>query len=274
MSAEPTDVNRVLWDARAAVHGQDAYYDSAALVAGKDSLTVEEEAAIAAAVGDVAGIEIVHVQCHIGHDTISLARRGARMTGVDFSSTSLVKAAGLAEQAGVEVSWVQADARDLPASLHGRFDLAYSTMGVLCWIDDIAAWMRSVASVLRPGGRLVLIDTHPLTNMVADEPPFSLDFPYAFDGPHEFDEPGSYANPDAEVAATKSVEFAHSLGEIVTAAVAAGLCVDVLTEHLEATQAPREHVLVREADGLLRLRVDSKPLPILFTLIATRGSMP
>jgi SAM-dependent methyltransferase len=158
--------------------------------------------------------------------------------------------------------------------LHARFDLAYSTMGVLCWIDDAGAWMRSVASVLRPGGRLVLIDTHPLTNMVADEPPFSLDFPYAFDGAHKFDEQGSYANRDAEVAATKSVQFAHSLGEIVTAAVAAGLRIELLTEHLEATHAAREHVLTREADGLVRLRVDSKVLPILFTLIATRDSTP
>src|SRR5579864_3364091 len=124
MSAEPTDVNRVLWDARAAVHGQDAYYDSAALVAGKDSLTVEEEGAIASAVGDVAGLEVVHVQCHIGHDTISLARRGARVTGIDFSTGSLAKAAVLAEQAGVEISWVHADARDLPVRLHASFDLA------------------------------------------------------------------------------------------------------------------------------------------------------
>lgn len=267
-------MNRALWDALAKVHGQDDYYDSAALVAGKDSLTVEEEAAIAAAVGDVSGLEVVHVQCHIGHDTISLARRGARLTGVDFSTVSLAKAAALAEQAGVEIAWVHADARELPVTLHGRFDLAYATMGVLCWIDDIAAWMRSVASVLRAGGRLVVIDTHPLTNMVADEPPFSLDFPYAFDGAHEFDEQGSYANRGAVIEATRSIQFAHSLGEIVTSAVAAGLRIDVLTEHLEATQAAREHVLAREADGLLRLRVDSQPLPILFTLIATRDSAP
>ncbi len=109
------DVNRAHWDALAAVHGQDAYYDKEALVAGRDSLS--EHAA--AAVGDVTDLDVLHLQCHIGFDSISLARRGARVTGVDFSPRSLAAAAELAERAGVEIEWVQADATALLKDYNG-----------------------------------------------------------------------------------------------------------------------------------------------------------
>jgi SAM-dependent methyltransferase len=190
--------------------------------------------------------------------------------GVDFSPVALAKAAELAARAGVEARWVQADASRIPPELHGRFDLAFATVGVLCWIEDVSAWMRSVAATLRTGGHLVLIDIHPLLNMVANEPPFALDFPYAFDGPHRFNERGTYADPDAELPSTETVYYAHSLGEIVTAAIGADLRIDGLTEHLGATKAPRPLLLAREQDGRYRLRLDGQALPLLFALLATR----
>jgi SAM-dependent methyltransferase len=115
---------------------------------------------------DLRGRDVVHIQCHIGFDTIALARRGARVTGVDFSRASLAKAAELAERCGVEIEWVQANATALPDSLRGGFEVAYATIGAICWIEDIGAWMRSAAATLRPGGRLVLVEIHPLYAMV------------------------------------------------------------------------------------------------------------
>src|SRR4051794_27465855 len=156
--ADPVDTNRRYWNALADVHGQDAYYDSEALIAGESSLRDDEEAAVREAVGDVAGLDVVHIQCHIAHDSISLARRGARVTGVDLSPVALAKARDLAERCGVQLELVEGDAAALPSTLHGRFDLAYATIGVLCWIGDLGAWMRSAHAVLRPGGRLLLQD--------------------------------------------------------------------------------------------------------------------
>ena len=270
MSEDVRETNRAHWDALAAVHGQDDYYDAEALIGGADTLRGHEDAAVRKAVGEVAGLDVLHLQCHIGFDSISLARRGARVTGADFSPASLAKARALAERAGVEVEFVEADATALPDELHGRFDVVYSTMGVICWIEDLGAWMRSVHVALRPGGRLVLVEIHPLYNMVGGREPFALDFPYAFDGPRRFDEPGSYADASAEVDATATVEYAHSLGEIVTAAVGAGLRVDRLEEHLDAAVDGRGDVLPREADGRYRLRIDGELLPVLFTLQASR----
>lgn len=267
--ADPGTINEAHWDALAGVHGEgDAYYDVAALVEGRFALGAAERAAVALAAGDVAGRDVLHVQCHIGFDTIGLARMGARATGVDFSEASLAKARALAGRCGVDVAFVRGDSRDLPAELHGRFDLVYATIGVLNWIDDLDRWMRSARAALRPGGRLALVDIHPLLTAVSSIDPLVLDFAYGGGAEQRFDEPGSYADPDADVAATATVEWPHSLGEIVTAALGAGLRVVALREHLEADHDPRGRMLAREDDGLLRFRVSGVALPVLYTLIA------
>jgi SAM-dependent methyltransferase len=246
-------------------------YDSEGLIAGRRDLRAAEAAAVADAAPDLRGRDVVHIQCHIGFDTITLARRGARVTGVDFSRASLAKAAELAERCGVEIEWAQADATALPDRLHGGFDMAYATIGALCWIEDIGAWMRSAAATLRAGGRLVLVEIHPLYAMVeAAGEPLRLDFPYAFDGPRRFDEPGSYADPDAPVQFTAEVVYAHSLGEVINAAIASELQIDALHEHLETDLDPRGNLLTKGEDGRYRLEVSGERLPVLFTLIATR----
>ncbi len=116
--AEVVAVNRARWDAMAALHGEgrDHYYDVDALEAGKDSLVDVEQAAV----GDVAGLDVLHVQCHLGFDAVSLARRGARVTGVDFSPAALAKGRAIAARAGVEVEYVEADALARPPAQHGE----------------------------------------------------------------------------------------------------------------------------------------------------------
>jgi SAM-dependent methyltransferase len=158
-------VNRAHWDAMAAAHGQDAYYDTEALIGGADTLHEAEQAGVREAVGAVAGLDVLHLQCHIGFDAISLARRGARVVGADFSPASLEKARALARRCDVKVEFVEADATKLPVELHNRFDLVYATIGVIGWIDDLGAWMRSAASALRGGGKLLLVDLHPVYSM-------------------------------------------------------------------------------------------------------------
>ena len=261
-------LNRAHWDALARIHGQDTYYDTEALVAGADVLGDAE----AAAVGQVTNLDVLHLQSHIAFDSIALARRGARVTCVDFSGESLARAAELAERCGVTLELVQADAQALPESLHGRFDLVYSAVGVLGWIGDLDAWMRGAAAALRPGGRFVLVEIHPLLVMIESLDPLRIDFPYANDGPRRFDEPGSYADPEAAVTATARVEYGHSLGEVVNAAIAAGLRIDALHEHLDADRDGRGGLIPPDPDGRHRLRIDGELLPVLFTLLASRSA--
>ena len=272
--AEARAINRRHWESRAAFHGEggDAYYDVDRLTTGSGSLLDHEERALEEALGgrELADLDVVHVQCHIGFDAITLARRGARVVGYDFSATALAKARVLAERAGVDVTFVEADATAVPASLHDRFDLAWATIGVISWIRDLDAWMRQIAAVLRPGGRLVLVEIHPLYNMIESLDPFRVDMPYAYDGPQLDEAMGSYADPGADLTDNATVCYAHGLGEIITSAVTAGLRVVALHEHADVSMDPRGGVLLREADGRFRARVSNQVLPVLFTLIAER----
>src|SRR4051794_21832783 len=187
-------INRAHWDALAQAHGHgDPIYDVEALIRGRDTLAEAEAAGVREAVGAVAGLDVLHLQCHIGFDAISLARRGARVVGVDFSPASLEKARTLARRCDVAVRFVEAEAASLPVELHNRFDLVYSTIGVLVWIADVRAWMRSAAAALRGGGKLLLVDGHPLYTMIDTLDPLRLDMPYGGGAARAFDEPGSYA---------------------------------------------------------------------------------
>src|SRR5487761_2684773 len=179
---------------------------------------------------------------------------------------------------GLEVTTVLADARDLPGSLNDSFDLVYASIGVLNWIDDLDAWMSGVARVVRHGGALALVELHPLLAMIDTIEPLVLDFPYNFDGPHAFEGTGSYANRDADVA-WRTVQYAHGVAEVVTAAQRAGLRLRHLIEHTSMDFDPRGATGAGvESDGRFRVRLGdpasgasgAEPVPVLFTLVAER----
>lgn len=266
------DLNRSHWNELARAHGEgDRIYDVEALLAGEDSRTTPEREAIAAAIGELEGRRIMHLQSHIGFDAISMAKRGANVTAVDFSPTALAKARAFAQRCGVEIATVEAEATKLPADLDESFDLVYANLGAICWIEDLGAWMRAASGALVGGGKLVLVDLHPLAQMIDSVSPLKLGFTYGFGGRIEDDEHGTYADPDAEVEQTRSVSYSHSLGETFGAARAAGLEVEQLREHLELEfDCWGGGELTQEDDGLFRLRQDGQALPVLFTLIARK----
>lgn len=266
------DLNRRHWDELAEFHGKgDRIYDVEALMAGEDSRTAPEREAIAEAIGDLDGKRVMHLQSHIAFDAISMAKRGARVTAVDFSKVALTRARELAERAGVELETVEADATKLPPEIDERFDLVYANLGAICWIEDLEAWMRAARGALVSGGKLALVDLHPLGLMVESVEPLELGFTYSFAGRFEEDDHGSYADPNAEVADTTTVVYAHSIGEIFGAASSAGLEVEQLREHLELEfDCWGDGELKQEDDGLFRLRQDGYALPLLFTLIARK----
>jgi len=270
------------WEKLASLHGtgQDRYYDLDALVAGASLMGDEERRAIHRATNGtgVAGRDVLHLQCHLGCDAITLARAGARVTAVDFSPTALARVDDLARRCDVPVRTIESDSRELPHHLDGSFDLVYATIGVLCWIDRLDLWMQGATRVLRPGGRLILVELHPLLTMVDTVDPLVVDFPYNFDGPRVYSGTGSYAQPDADVAWT-TTQFGHGLAEVVTAALDAGLRLAYLEEHLSMSFDPRGmDPVVDEPDGRFRLRLGAgadgrgagEALPVLYTLIATR----
>ena len=183
--------------------------------------------------GDLSGLDVVHLQCHIGTDTISLARLGGRVTGVDFSPSALAVARELATAAGVDVRFVESELYSAVTAVEAQFDLVYTGVGALIWLPDIAGWARVVAALLRPGGRLYVRDGHPMLHTLydgVDDDVLRVTLPY-FEG-HAlrwFDEV-TYTDGDP-IASPEQYEWNHGIGEIVQAVIDAGLRVTALREN-------------------------------------------
>ena len=227
-------VNRANWDERAPAHVASPDYAVAQFVADPGFLSgvVRFDRP---RLGELAGLDVVHLQCHIGTDTLSLARLGARVTGLDFSAASLVQARRLAERTGAEIWFVESDVHRAPEVLgeHG-FDLVYTGIGALCWLPDIARWARTVAALLRPGGRLFVRDGHPMLFTIdeTDGARMGIEYPY-FERiePLVFDDATTYVQTDAVFTATQGMAWSHGIAETITALQQAGLEFVALAEH-------------------------------------------
>ena len=267
----PLDINREHWDTMARAHAQnDPFYDPAKLARGENLMSEAEQAAVDR-LGPLAGKRVMHLQCHLAFDAIWFAKQGARVTGVDLSPESLATAARFAADAGVDIEWVQADAQALPSSLDGRFDVVFASIGAICWIADMQAWMDGVSRVLAPGGSLVLVDLHPIVQMLSSTDPLVMDWPYAYDGPSLEVSSGSYTTPDAPVTDSSSVSYAHDLGEVVTTCIRAGMRIDALAEVHEMPYDPRRTLARRDEDGRYRVRLSGEySVPMVFSLEATK----
>jgi ubiquinone/menaquinone biosynthesis C-methylase UbiE len=148
--------NRKLWDTRVGLHVDSKFYDVPGFLAGKSSLCGIEVDEI----GPVAGKSLLHLQCHFGQDTLSWARQGANVTGVDFSSTAIAAARSLADQAGLAAEFIESDVLDLPKSLDSRFDIVFTSFGTIGWLPDLNRWAAGIRRALKPGGFFYMIDLH------------------------------------------------------------------------------------------------------------------
>lgn len=185
--------------------------------------------------GDVSGLRGVHLQCHIGTDTLSLHRLGARMTGLDFSPASLAQARQLADAVGADVTFVESEVyRALHVLPAGGFDLVYTGIGALPWLPDVRRWAGVVAALLRPSGRLFLREGHPMLWSLDENRTDHLliDYPYfETPAPLVFDEPGTYVRTDVTFTHNAEHSWNHGLGEVVTALLDEGMVLTQLVEH-------------------------------------------
>lgn len=243
-------VNRARWDELVDVHLASDMYDLTELRAGAGTLVPIDEAELPLIAPEGwHGLRVLHLQCHFGADTLTLAQRGATVVGLDFSMPAVKQARALAAE--LELSerarFVCANVYDARHALPEPegFDVVYTTWGTIGWLPDITEWARIIAWFLKPGGRLYFADGHP-SAFVFDEPqpgaPAALldggpaffppaRFGYFDDAPIDIDEEGDYADPDARITNTRTIEFMHPLGATITALIDAGLTIDFVHEH-------------------------------------------
>jgi SAM-dependent methyltransferase len=266
-------LNRDMWDERAPAHAASPDYQVQRFVDDPQHLS-DVVRFDQPRLGDIAGLRAVHLQCHIGTDTLSLARLGATMSGLDFSGASLEQARALATRCAIDIDFCEADVY-AAVEVFGpeSFDLVYTGVGALCWLPDLNGWARVIAELLRPGGRMFIRDSHPMLYSMDDSRDDGLlvtSYPY-FQAPEPliWDEEESYVQTDVVFRHTRAAEWTHGLGEIVTALLGAGLVLTGLSEH-DSVPWRALPQMVSEGGGEWQLPDHRERLPLTFTAQARK----
>ena len=270
------DVNKASWDERAPAHAQSPGYALDSFRSDPAFLSYVVQFDLPR-LGDISGLRGVHLQCHIGTDTISLARLGAKMTGYDFSPAALAEARKLNDELGAGVDFVEGDLYDAVAVLgKGQFDLVFTGIGALCWLPDIKRWAAVVSRLLRPGGRLFIREGHPMLWALADgrtDDLLVVEYPY-FETvePVVFDDAGTYVETEVEFQHNITHSWNHGLGEVVTALIAEGMQLTMLEEHdtVPWEALPGQMSIVPQTNHEWRLTEKPERLAHTYTLQAVK----
>lgn len=264
-----TEVNRESWNELTDLHRDAPFYDLAGFKAGRDRLRSVELSEL----GDVAGKSLLHLQCHFGLDTLAWARRGAVVTGVDFSDKSIALARALSVELDIPAAFCCSEICDLPDVLTGRFDIVFTSYGVLHWLPDLRRWAEIIAHFLKPGGVFYMVEDHPTFRIFRSTPDgeFRAERPYFFTPePEKQVSRTSYAS-DAEGEVRTTYVWNHGMGEILNSLVAAGLQIEFLHEFPFAARA-KFPFMVQAEDGWWRLPARHGTIPFLFSLQARKSS--
>jgi SAM-dependent methyltransferase len=264
--------NRALWDEWTPIHVRSAFYDVEGWKSGAKAdmypLVLEE-------VGDVAGKDLLHLQCHFGLDTLAWARRGARVTGIDFSEPAIEQARRLTAETGLDARFLVSDVYELPDHLEGDFDVVFTSLGALNWLPDGPRWAEVVGHFVRPGGFFYILEAHPFAWVFDDEdtatePRLAYHY-WPSPEPLAFSDTESYADPDVPVKAKVEYAWQHSMGEIISSLAAAGLRIEYLHEHPWCAWKMFPF-MVEAGPGVWRLpEPDDGRLPLMFSLKATKA---
>jgi SAM-dependent methyltransferase len=284
MGTHEHEANRIAWNAATRVHNSHKADQAAFLRNGGSTLFPEEIELL----GDVAGAHLLHLQCNAGQDTLSLAARGAIVTGVDISDEAIAFAQRLSQESGIPGTFERADVYEWLAEHAGtaQFDAVFSSYGAVIWLSDLRTWARGIAPVLRAGGRFVLVEFHPLIGLFDEQ--FQLAYPYGGGQRLLFENgigdyvawagealtPSGYlegvrdfVNPHA------SYEYCWGIGDVVTALIEAGLDLEVLREYPYANGFPALPGTIQAEGGRYTMPPERPAIPMMYGLRARkRGS--
>jgi SAM-dependent methyltransferase len=269
MMDQYTRANRILWNAWTKIHEKSQFYDIQAFKAGGNSLKVIELDEL----GDVRDRSLLHLQCHFGQDTLSWARLGAQVTGVDFSDEAISLARSLAGEIGLKARFICSDLYELPQVLEGQFDIVFTSYGVLAWLSDLPGWAAIIAHYLKPGGIFYIVEIHPYADTLDDwdeEPRLGIRYPYfQQDEPVMFEAETSYAEPDARhTEPIPNYQWNHSLGEVLNALLDVGLQIRFLHEF--PMTVFKQLAFMVEREGWWYLPEGLPEIPLLFSMKAIK----
>ena len=262
------DRNRETWNAWTDLHEKSEEYDIASFKKGDCRLHSIERAELT----DVAGKSLLHLQCHFGLDTLSWAQRGARVVGVDFSEHSIELAKRISKETGIDAEFICSNIYDLPDVLDEKFDIVFTSYGVLIWLPDMDRWGRVVSHFLKPAGTFFIAEFHPFACVFDDNPGVvepKIGYPYFHqDEPLRFEGKGSYAAPESDYVSVTH-EWSHSMSDIVNALIKAGLTIEHLHEFPYCASKMNDGQ-VKGEDGWWRMKTLQESIPLSFSIKARK----
>lgn len=257
------EVNRALWNKRTTHHTGSGFYKMDEFLNGASSLNEIELQLL----GDVKGKRVLHLQCHFGQDSLSLVRMGAHVTGVDFSEEAINKARELNNTLQLDAQFICADVYNLPQSLQQQFDIVFTSYGTIVWLPDTTRWAEVIASSLKPGGKFVFADFHPVA-LMHDDDFTALKYPYFNSGMIEETETSTYADKDA-IINLKSMTWNHSMSEVVQALIDAGLTLATFREYDYSPYACFGN-MIEVSPGKHQVKGMENILPLVYSIEAYR----
>ncbi len=256
------DANRDSWNKRTQVHQNSAFYGLEQWKS--DPLATSLTPIELGEIGDVTGKSILHLQCHFGQDTLSLARMGATVTGCDLSDEAIRAAQSIAVETGFpEARFVCCNVYDLPDHLEGQFDMVFTSYGTIGWLPDLRPWAKVVAHFLKPGGQFYIADFHPVLWMMDDDMT-RLQYPYHNAGVIETEQKGTYADREADIV-SKEYGWNHSFSELLNSLLEQGLQLSFFNEY---NYSPYDCFAktVKGEDGFYRIQGLENVLPMVYSL--------
>lgn len=262
------ETNRERWDRRVAHNVSSASYDVEGFKEGKLSLSPVERRELT----NVDGKSMLHLQCHFGLDSLSWARLGARVTGVDFSPLAIVAARSLAAEVGLEAKFICSNVYDLPAVLNAEFDIVFTSHGVLTWLPDLEKWSQVITHFLKSGGVFYIVEAHPFGGAFDNDDSATdlrIHHSYFHDDVPDRSESAIPSESDGEAADDVSYQWSHGIGDVITALASAGLHVEYVHEFPFAAYM-RLPFMDRRDDGMWELPRLRECVPFLYSLLATK----
>ncbi|WP_026815072.1 class I SAM-dependent methyltransferase [Arenibacter certesii] len=258
-------INKASWNNRVNAHLNSDFYDLDGFLNGKSSLNQIETDLL----GDIKEKSILHLQCHFGQDTISLCRLGAQATGVDLSDKAIEAAKRIAADTNSKATFICCDIYDLPKYLNHQFDIVFTSYGTIGWLPDLNKWATIIARFLKPGGKLVFVEFHPVVWMFDDN--FEkVAYNYFNSGAIVETEQGTYADKNAEIE-QEYVMWNHSLSEVISGLILAGLEIKSFEEFDYSPYNCFNHT-VEIAPGKFRIKHLENKIPLVYSLVATKKS--
>lgn len=257
------DINKKLWNQKTEIHYASEFYDVDSFIKGKDSLNPVELALL----GNIKGKKILHLQCHFGQDTIALSRHGAIATGVDFSDKAIEKAQKLNEITGTNAIFIQSDIYKLPELLHDKFDVVFTSYGVIGWLPDMNEWAKVINHFLKPKGEFIMVEFHPIVWMFSYD--FrKIEFNYMDAAPIIEELEGTYTDRNASIK-EKSVCWNHGLSTVIHSILQAGL---KLADFQEYNYSPYDcfENTVKLADRKFKIKGLEDKIPMIYSLKAVK----